>query len=98
MWKSIIIVTSLLTVLGTANAEAAGLESNTKNTHQERIERNELLDDWASSNEMMKSFYISEDISTGLIFGLDKNYQQSHEGPREESGGMGIGIGFSFSF
>ncbi len=98
MWKSIIIITSLLVAMGSANTYAAGIESMKRETHQDRVDRNEIFNERMSFNEMMGSFNLSEDVSTGIIFGLDREDRPSHEGPRDESKGMGIGIGFSLSF
>lgn len=98
MWKSIIVVTSLLLAISSTQIFAAGLESRKRHTTRERAERNIDLDQRMTYNNMVSGFSIDDDVSAGFIFGLDKVEQDSHEGPDDNSSGLGLGLGISFSF
>ncbi|CCO24372.1 hypothetical protein [Maridesulfovibrio hydrothermalis] len=97
MWKSLIITTALL-AFGASTIHAAGLESGQRITLRDRSERNTILEHRISYNEMITGLSISDDINAGFVFGLDKEKQDSHEGPTDKSKGFGIGLGLSFSF
>ncbi len=98
MWKSIIIVTSLILALGSTNILAAGLEPSQKHTARDRSERNLGLDRQTTYNDMLTGYNLNDDVSVGFILGLDKVEQDSHEGPNDNSKGFGLGFGLSFSF
>jgi len=98
MWKSIIIVTSMFMAFSTVNVYAAGLESGVRKTTRDRIERNTPLNDHNSFNSMMTGLNLSNDVSAGLVFGLDRETPAPHDGPDDNYKGFGLGVGLSFSF
>ncbi|WP_432736085.1 hypothetical protein [Maridesulfovibrio sp. FT414] len=98
MWKSIIIISSLLAALGTSTAYAAGLEAGQYKDKLDRTDRNMEFYDRTTFDNMMNSLNINEDMKAGIIFGMEREKIKSYEGPQDNSKGMGIGIGFGFSF
>lgn len=98
MWKSIIIVSSLLMALGTTNTFAAGLGSGQRETPLDRADRNITFNERMSVDDIVNSLIVSNDMKAGLIFGLNSEEKEAYEGPQDTNKGMGIGIGLSFSF
>lgn len=92
MWKSIIITTALM-LFGQANAYAADFGySDDSKQKTVAVEKEIFLSD------IITGLDISDEMSAGLVFGLNDEYTPAHDGPDEKPGVFGLGLGFSFSF
>ncbi|WP_320175487.1 hypothetical protein [Maridesulfovibrio sp.] len=96
MWKSIV-VTSALLLFGSNNIFAAdfGYVEETKSKEQQTVAS---MEKEFSFTDFVTGLDITDDMQTGLIFGLDNQPTETHAGPDAPPSAMGLGLGFSFSF
>ncbi|ACS80117.1 hypothetical protein [Maridesulfovibrio salexigens] len=96
MWKSIVVTTALL-FFGSNNLFAADfgyIEENKPNEKQTVASMEKEF----SFTDFVTGLDITDDMKTGLIFGLDNQNIDLHAGPDAPPSSMGLGLGFSFSF
>ncbi|MFW5498786.1 MULTISPECIES: hypothetical protein [unclassified Maridesulfovibrio] len=94
MWKSIIVTTALM-LFGSNNVFAAdfGYIEDTKPKQTVISMEKEF-----SFTDFVTGLNITDDMKTGLIFGLDNQDTELHAGPDAPPSATGLGLGFSFSF
>ncbi|MDC7217400.1 MAG: hypothetical protein PQJ28_00100 [Spirochaetales bacterium] len=96
MWKSIVITTALL-LFGTNNIFAADFGYVEETNTSEKTTVSSMEEEF-SLTDFVTGLNITDDMQTGLIFGLDSHPTAAHEGPEAPPSAMGLGLGFSFSF
>ncbi|NDV24460.1 hypothetical protein [Desulfovibrio sp. JC022] len=96
MWKSIIITTALM-LFGLVNAHAADFGYPEK-SKQAKAQTITSVEKEISFSDIITGLNISDEMSTGLIFGLDGPDTPAHDGPDGHPGVFGLGLGFNFSF
>jgi hypothetical protein len=96
MWKSIIVTTALM-LFGSNNIYAADFGYAEKTDAKEKQTVASMEDEF-SFTDFVTGLDITEDMKTGLIFGLDNQNIDLHAGPDAPPSSMGLGLGFSFSF
>lgn len=96
MWKSIVITTGLM-LFGLVNAYASDFGYKDKNKLN-KIQTVIKAEQEMSFSDFITGLDISDNMNTGLIFGLDSPQTPAHDGPDAQPETFGLGLGFSFSF
>ncbi|GEM_PF-3433354 len=96
MWKLIVITTGLM-LFGLVNAYASDFRYGDK-AKQDKIQTVINSERKMSFSDFITGLDISDNMNTGLIFGLDSSRTPAHDGPDAPPETFGLGLGLSFSF